>query len=296
MNSRNPPAAFGVAVLGIAIFAMMDAEMKQLSIALGAYNALLWRSFIGVLIGGVFYAFGRMPWPSRPVLLLHIQRGVAGGGSVLLFFWGLARVPLAQGVALSFVAPLLALYLAAVLLKEKVGQRTVLASLLAFAGVVVILAGQARMELGPEALKGSVAILVAASLYAYNIILLKRQALVAKPAEVAFFLNLVAGVMLALAAPWFAILPGAEHWPGLTAAAVAAFVSLMLLAWAYARAEAQYLLPVEYTAFVWAALLGWWVFGETVSAPTIGGALMIVAGCLIAARRKGAPDGVAEPA
>ena len=45
-------------------------------------------------------------------------------------------------------------------------------------------------------------------------------------------------------------------------------------------------LPVEYTAFIWAALLGWWVFGERVSMLTIAGALMIVAGCLWAARRR----------
>ena len=36
-----------------------------------------------------------------------------------------ARVPLAQAIALAFIAPLIALYLAAVLLKETVGQRTV---------------------------------------------------------------------------------------------------------------------------------------------------------------------------
>lgn len=296
MIVRNSPAAFGVALLGIAVFAMMDAVMKDLSIALGAYNALLWRSIIGSAIGGVFYAFGRMPWPSRAVLWLHAQRGIAGGGSVLLFFWGLARVPLAQGVALSFVAPLLALYLAAVLLKEKVGRGAVSASLIAFAGVLVILAGQARAEMGRDAFHGAIAILIAASLYAYNLILLKRQSLVAKPAEVAFFLNLVAGLLLGLAAPWFAIVPSVEYWPKLGASALSAFISLMLLAWAYARAEAQYLLPVEYTAFLWAALLGWWVFGESVSAATLCGAAMIVAGCLYAARRAPQPRTLAEPA
>ena len=61
----------------------------------------------------------------------------------ILFFWGLARVPLAQGVALAFVAPLIALYLAALILKEKIERRAILASLLGFAGVLVIL-GRAR--------------------------------------------------------------------------------------------------------------------------------------------------------
>ena len=84
----------------------------------------------------------------------------------ILFFWGLARVPLAQAIALAFVAPLIALYLAALLLKEKIERRAILASLLGFAGVLVILAGQAEAELGPEAFRGSIAILVSAGLYA----------------------------------------------------------------------------------------------------------------------------------
>jgi S-adenosylmethionine uptake transporter len=62
-------------------------------------------------------------------------------------------------------------------------------------------------------------------------------------------------------------------------------VSAVALAWAYARAEAQVLAPVEYTAFVWSALFGWLVFAERVSPWTIGGALLIIAGCLVAVRR-----------
>ena len=69
----------------------------------------------------------------------------------------------------------------------------------------------------------------------------------------------------------------------------AASLLLMLLAWAYARAEAQYLVSVEYTGFIWAALLGWLVFGEAILWPTMAGAAMIVAGCLWAARPTATP-------
>ena len=67
-----------------------------------------------------------------------------------------------------------------------------------------------------------------------------------------------------------------------------------LLSWAYARGEASYLAPTEYTSFVWAALFGWLVFGEHVSPFTLAGAVLIVGACLIAARRK--PDLVAHDA
>src|SRR3546814_20702658 len=62
--------------------------------------------------------------------------------------------------------------------------------------------------------------------------------------------------------------------------------SLMLLSWAYARAEAQMLIPLEYTAFIWASIMGWLVFREPLTPTTLAGAALIVAGCLIGAGRK----------
>src|SRR3546814_19980416 len=102
----------------------------------------------------------------------------------ILFFWGLARVPLAQGVALSFVAPLIALYLAAWLLKEKIERQAIFTSLLGFAGVPVILSGQARTDLGPEAFRGSLAILASAGLLSFNLILMRQHATVADQTSV----------------------------------------------------------------------------------------------------------------
>jgi drug/metabolite transporter (DMT)-like permease len=278
-----------VATLGIAFFSGMDAVMKGLTMALGAYNTILWRGIFGLAIAGAFFLIGRMAWPKPEVLRLHVKRGLVGSATMLLFFWGLGRVPLAQGVALSFVAPLITLYLAAVLLGERVGKGAMFASLLAFAGVLVILAGQARADLGPQAFRGSLAILAAALLYAYNLILMRQQSLVAKPVEIAFFLSLTSGMIFGVAAPLFAEIPDAPHLPALLLAAVLAFMSHILLCWAYARAEAHYLVPVEYTALIWAALLGWLVFRERLEPLTLFGAVMIVAGCLLAAGRKPAP-------
>jgi S-adenosylmethionine uptake transporter len=282
--------AFAVATLGIALFSGMDAVMKHLALALGAYNALLWRTMAGAIFGGLVFLAMRTPWPAWPVLRLHLIRGCVGSVMAILFFWGLARVPLAQGVALAFVAPLIALYLAALVLKERIERRAIAASALGFAGVVVILAGQARAELGPEALRGSIAILCSAALYAWNIILMRQQAQVAKPVEIAFFTSAIMTTGFLLAAPFLAAPPPAAELPAIAGAALLAFASLILLSWAYARAEAQYLAPVEYTAFIWAATFGLILFDEPVQALTVFGAAMIVVACLIAARRTPATD------
>ena len=92
---------------------------------------------------------------------IHSIRGIVSAVMAILFFWGLARVPLAQGVALAFIAPLIALYLAALLLKEQIQRRAIFASLLGFAGVVVILAGAgARRSSGRTRFCGALAILL----------------------------------------------------------------------------------------------------------------------------------------
>jgi S-adenosylmethionine uptake transporter len=285
--SRDAPSIlipFAVATLGIASFSMMDAVMKGLSLAIGAYNALLWRTLAGALFGGAVFLGRGMAWPGPAALRLHLLRGTLSSLMAILFFWGLARVPLAQGVALAFIAPLIALYLAALLLGERIERRAIFASLLGFAGVIVIMAAQAEAKLGPEAFRGALAILASACLYAYNIILMRKQALVAGPVEIAFFMSLIMSGWFALAAPWLAFVPAPREWLPIAAAAALAFASLMLLSWAYARAEAQHLAPVEYSAFVWATLFGLVFFHEAVRPLTMIGAALIVAGCILAAR------------
>ncbi len=297
MTKRAPSTVmpFAVACLGIALFSAMDAAMKGLAIALGAYSAMLWRQALGAGLSIGPYLIARKNWPSKAGMRVHLIRGFVGSMMAVSFFYGIARIPLAEGIALSFIAPLIALYLAVVLLGETVGRSTIIASLFGIAGVIVLMS--ARISSGGERhLDGVFAILLSAVFYAWNIILMRQQALLATPIEAAFFQNVTAGGFLLLALPlviWFLpglfVVPAAQHWPMLLLSAALAFASLFLLSWAYGRAEAQVLVPVEYTAFVWAAIMGAIFYQEAVTATTLAGAVLIVTGCIIAARG-GRPD------
>jgi drug/metabolite transporter (DMT)-like permease len=286
-RSSSPAIPFAVACVGIALFSLMDAFMKGLALGIGAYNAMLWRTIIGAILGGALFFARREKMPSRGAFRLHALRSSNGALMAVLFFWGIARVPLAEGIALSFIAPLITLYLAAVLLGEKISRYALFASAMAIAGVAVILAGRLGTEAhDDEALWGVGAIFISAILYAYNLILQRQQAQVATPGEVAFFQSLLAACFLGLASPWLAIVPNAPDWPAIGGAALLATCSLFLLSWAYGRAEAQVLVTVEYTAFIWAALFGWLMFSEPVTLSTLIGAVLIIIGCAVATRHK----------
>ena len=136
-----------------------------------------------------------------------------------------------------------------------------------------------------EALLAVGAVFLSAIFYAYNLILARRQAKMAEPMEIAFYQNLFVTLFLGLGAPWFAVPPGSAHAPHIVGAAILATISLLLLSWAYARAEAQILATTEYTVCLWAMMFGWYFYAEPVTLPTSAGALLIVVACLIVARK-----------
>lgn len=281
----TPLIAFAVAVAGVGALSAMDAAMKSLSLAVGAFGAMAWRSLAAAALVALPYLLFRSHWPSGPTLRIHLLRGAIMVPMSFLFFWGLARVPIAQAIALAFVAPLLALGLAALILHERIGKKMIMGSVLALGGVLLILVGQSQADLGHDAFMGAVAILASAALYAFNIILMRQQALVAKPLEIAFF-------QFGIAATCFwaiGFVTGIPAYPAgndasLAAATLLSIAGMLLLAWAYARAGAAYLATTEYTGFLWAMLFGWIFFGEVVSPFTLAGAVLIVGGCIVAAR------------
>jgi len=263
----------------------MDAVMKHLVLAIGIVAVSVWRALANLLFSAALYLPRRTHWPDRLTLRIHVARAVDVTVMAFLFFWGIDRVPLAQAIALTFIAPLIALLLAAFFLHERIGRRSMLGSIVAFGGVVVIVLGQAHAHLGNEVLLGTAAIIGSALCYAANIVMMRRQAVAARPLEINFFQSSVVMIL------WLAVLPFVElppwpsgQWHWVVVASLMSTSGTLLFAFAYARGEASYLAVTEYSAFLWAAALGWIVFREPVSAYTLGGALLIVGGCLVGAR------------
>ena len=274
-----------IATLGIMLFSMMDAVMKGQALAMGTYNAMFWRMAMGALIVAVLYLpTGPVPASGR-VLKIHLIRAALTAVMAYLFFFGLTRIPLAQAIGLSFIAPIITLFLAVPILGERIGANAKFAAVLGFGGVMVVVGGELlAVDEGSDAV-GMIAVLLSAVMYAFNLVLQRMQALVATPLEIAFYQNTIVFLMLLVGVPFAVLWPESScQWGGAALAAGLAVGSLMLMSLAYRQAEAQRLVVIEYTAFIWAAILGWWFFAEPVTARTLLGTGLIVLGCLVSAR------------
>ena len=109
----------------------------------------------------------------------------------VLFFWGIGRVPLAQAIALTFIAPLIAMLLAPLFLKEQLGRRSIARRRrrLRRRDRHRVSVRRGRRS-GRDVLLGIAAILASALCYSGNIVMMRRQALAAKPLEINFFQSL----------------------------------------------------------------------------------------------------------
>ena len=288
---QHPVRAFAAALGAVAVLSIMDAVMKHLVLVIGIIAVSVWRSAANLLVSALLYLPRRSTWPDSKTLRVHVLRGIVVTVMAAFFFWGIGRVPLAQAIALTFIAPLIAMLLAAIFLDEKIGRGSIAGSIAAFAGVVLIIMGQASSSVAHDVLLGIAAIMASALCYAVNIVLMRTQALKARPLEITFFQSVTVMGLWLLVVP----LAGPPAWPGeqwlwVAVACLLSTSGTLLFAWGYARGPASYLAVTEYSGFLWASVLGWLVFRERVSLYTLGGAVLIVGGCLIAARGR-----VSEP-
>ncbi len=105
-DSPSPVIPFLIACAGIATFSAMDVLMKGLSIDIGAYNAVLWRTGAGTILSGLLYFASGPAMPDARTLRIHAVRSLFVAGMAVSFFWGLARLPMAEAIAIAFIAPL----------------------------------------------------------------------------------------------------------------------------------------------------------------------------------------------
>ena len=276
-----------MALLGVLLFSLLDTIMKAQALAMGTYSAMFWRMAFGMLFAFLLlFPRVQVRTISGPALKIHMLRAALTTLMTYLFFFGLTRIPLAQAIGLSFIAPIISLFLAAPLLGERIQTNAKIAATLGFMGVVVVVGSELlSLDAGSDLL-GLSAVLVFALLYALYLILQRKHSLMASPLEIVFYQNIMVFGMLLLGAPFFVSFPAnAAQWGGAALAAAFAMGSLALMSMAYRRAEIQKLTSIEYTAFIWGALFGWLFFAEGLSVQTLLGTGLIVAGCLANLRR-----------
>ena len=224
---------------------------------------------------------------------LQFGRGLAVAFATICFFMGVMAMPLADATAIVFASPIITALLSPFVLKERTTRATLLATLLAFAGVLVVLRPNVT-ELGIVALYP----LGAAFGMSWLMMLNRKAAGDAPVAVMQFLLAAVAAPLLVAAAvlldlfggPPFQIpVPSAAVVLKCLAVAIFATLGHTLIYAAVTRASAQVVAPMTYVQLLVAVGIGWSLFGDAPDLATLGGAGLIILGGLWLWRTQEAP-------
>lgn len=211
--------------------------------------------------------------------LLHVARSFAGVASMFLYFAALTLLPLADITAFSFVAPIFAVVLAALLLHEKVGALRWGAAAIGFAGVLLMLephGGTARLVFAGFS-AGAALALAAALLSAFVVIFIRQMSATEQSETIVFYFMLVCAAAGAATMVWSRMsLTGAEvFW--LVLCGILGGIGQICMTYCYRYAEPSLLAPFDYVTMIWAVLLGYFIFAEVPKPVVMGGALLVIA-------------------
>jgi S-adenosylmethionine uptake transporter len=226
--------------------------------------------------------------PQRAAWRLHLLRTLLLLVSLVAYFHALRTLPLAQTVAISYLAPIFVSLLAIVVLHERPSRWIWLALALGLGGVSVTLWPALRGSLageGSSQVLGIASAALSALAFSGVMVMARHQAQHDSMWTILLIQNLLPTLLLAAPA---ALTWKPLHIPDLGLIVVTgacATIGLLALTHAFTRLEASRVAPLEYSSFVWATLLGYWLFGEVPTATTGISAALIVGGCLLLWRR-----------
>ena len=252
---------------------LMDGIAKYLT-AYYPVVQLVWARFFFhfiIVVPVVLWRFGPRGFVT-PKPGLQIMRGAFLWGATILFFWAISYLPLANAIALVFIAPILLVALAPLLLKERTTLKRWIAVATGFTAVLIIVRpGFAGFHWASLLALGTA---VSFSLYLLSTRLLSGTA----PALVTLAYQSVFGLVIMTAAlPFFWKTPTPTHFGLMLAIGAIAATGHFLVIKAFEYADASVLAPFNYTEIVMATVVGYVFFDSFPDPWTWVGITMIVA-------------------
>ena len=266
----------------------MDSVIKLMSLRYDALQLSFFRFAGGSVFALLLWAWKRSPLPDRNAWGLHLLRSLFLLVSLVGYFHALTLLPLAQTVAISYLAPIFVSVLAIPVLRERPSSSIWLALSFGLAGVLISMVPELVASLqgaGSSRLFGMLSVAIAALAFAFVMLLARRQANRDSIWTILLIQSLLPLVLLTVPAAWTwkPVLHSDIAW--IMLAGLLGTVGLLGLTYAFTRLEASRVAPLEYSSFIWAAGLGYVVFGEVPTWATAASATLIIGGCLLLLRR-----------
>jgi len=274
--------AVSLKIASTVAFALMGAQARYLGSAVPVGEIVFCRGLFALIPIVVFFGWrGQLRGALRTERLsAHLVRGTFSVVGTFCSFGALARLPIADVTAIAFIAPLITVVFAALILKEHVHAYRWSAVGVGFSGVILMLSPYFgnHAALTTSMIAGLAFALTNAVSSGGATIQIRRLTATETSSAIVIFMTLTVMAVSLLTAPFGWTLPAsALEIALLVGIGISGGLGQMLFTESYRYAPASFLAPFDYTAIVWAFMLGYWMFGEVPTAAVVGGAVIVAA-------------------
>jgi drug/metabolite transporter (DMT)-like permease len=212
----------------------------------------------------------------------HLLRAAIGLTTMVLAFNALSYLPLAEATAISFVAPLFAVMLSALILREDVGLHRWSAVALGFGGVLIVMRpGGSELP----AIGLGIALVAALGVGCVNITI-RQIGRTEGPQTTVLWFTVTSMLAIGLLMPFYAQSHDVRTWMVLAALGTFGGLGQLFLTASLRYAPVPVIVPFDYTQLLWAVLLGWLIWDMHAPASTWAGAAVIIASGLYTVYRE----------
>jgi len=270
-----------IATVAMMLFSVVPPSVRLLSDTMSSWQIVFIRAVFGTIGIGLFFLWTGLHKLKSRQMKVHVVRSTFNFVGMVMWFWALAHIELAKGIAIHFTMPLFIVLFAVIFLRERIGLYRLIAMLVGFGGVLIILRPGALDTGLPE-----LAILSSAALYGGAVVFLKKVVADETPAAVTFYTNL----FMALGC----LVPTVILWAPLTAADILPVLGLsvcglfapFMVAVALRKADASMIAAFDFLRLPFTALFGFLLFAEVPDEFVWLGAAVIFASTYFIARRE----------
>jgi len=280
---RLPPNVQGALwlVSGGFIFTSTSAMIRLLSTEIESVQTAFFRAALSVILLLPMIATGRVkPWYSKRIVG-HFWRTAMGTGSMVLGFYAVSMLPLADATAIAFSQPLFSVVVAALILGEKVRWRRWSATVIGFAGVLVMVRpGEGSLQLG------ALVALANAAAVSLSILLVRRLSDSETPLMILTQFAIFSTILLTV--PAILVWRWPDFWGWVLAIGIASSATVGQYFWvqAFKSGEMSAVAPFEYMRLPFAVFVGWLIWGEMPVIWTYVGASIVIGSALYIAHRE----------
>ena len=282
MFKSGPSAGIFWMCMATLISSISGGMVRELAGEIPTMELVFFRNIVALLVLVPIIRLQTIKIPNFNQAKLYIIRvALAYTGMVMLFF-ALAHMPIADVYALQYTTPLFTMILAVTILKQHADKHSLAACLIGFIGTLIVM----RPGIIEITLASSAA-LTMALLYAGTNTTIKLLARQDSPEVITFWTNMIMLPFALLPALFFWVTPTLSQWPLVIGIAIVSSIGGYGFTRSVSAAEARIVQPFQFSRMIFATAIGWIMFSELPDIWTWIGAGVIFAASYYIVYREG---------